>query len=167
MTSTLTHRPATRRPRAARAAAMGLAAAASISLMGAAAPAATATPSVGADTVAADKVVGKHKYGKWVTAGKTKCRFYIALGVSKKTANAAGSGHCKKKSAQVVVAAVSINNQKIKHTTQRGISKHVYTKAVKLKNPKGEQKICAFGWVNHPLVDSNPKRSEAKVCIKA
>ncbi|WP_159393644.1 hypothetical protein [Streptomyces albus] len=118
-------------------------------------------------TTAAQKIVGKDKYGKWTSSGalRTKCRFYIALSVGK-TAYAAGQGHCKSKQAQVVVAAISVNNKKVKHTVKRGWSKGVYTKAVKVKNPKGKQKICAFGWLNHPTDDTPVKRSEAKVCIK-
>jgi hypothetical protein len=158
----------TRRPRAGRAAIAGLAAAASLGLLGTAAPAATAAQSGGAAETGAKAIVGKDKYGKWVKTGplKTKCRVYIAVSAGA-SANAAASSTCKKRMSQVVVAAITINNQKIKHTTKRGTAKSVYTDAVKLKNPKGKQTICGIGWINSPADETNPVRSEAKVCIKA
>ncbi|WP_326615658.1 hypothetical protein OG863_00245 [Streptomyces decoyicus] len=155
-----------------RAAAMALSSGAVIASL-VAAPGAQAAPTheTGDTSVGAQKIVGKHKWGKWTKAGfgQVKCRFYIALSVSKKTASAAGRGHCKREQAQVVVAAITVNNQKIKHTVKRGGfwgHKDVYTKAVKAKNRKGKQTFCAFGWVNHPMDELNVKRSSAKVCIK-
>jgi hypothetical protein len=148
-----------------RATVAGLATVASLSLLGTAAPAATAAQS---DTAATSVVVGKDKYGKWVATGRTgiKCRVYVAVSAGA-TANGAASSTCKKKVSQVVVVGISINNNKIKYTTARGTATKVYTKAVKQKNPKGKQTICAFGYVNSTWDDTNPKRSEAKVCVKS
>ncbi|MEU1851778.1 hypothetical protein ABZ499_21505 [Streptomyces sp. NPDC019990] len=163
MTSVLT-----RRPRAGRAAVAGLAAAAFLGLMNAAAPAAIAAQSgttAGSGTTA---VVGKAKFGKWAKVGKlgNKCRVYVAVSAGA-TANGAANSECKKDIAQVVVVGVNINNGKIKYTKTTGTAKKLYTKAVKVKNPKGKQTICAFGYVNSTWDEANPVRSEAKVCVRA
>ncbi|MGW1746702.1 hypothetical protein ACWCRD_13980 [Streptomyces sp. NPDC002092] len=157
-----------RRTSLGRVAAAGLAATASLALLGAASPAATAALRVGTAHSGASAVVGKDGYGKWVATGpaRYKCRVYVAVSAGG-TANGAASGECKVRMSQVVVVGISINNNQIKHTTARGTAKKVYTKALKETNPRGKQNICAFAYVNSPLDESNPVRSEAKVCVKA
>ncbi|MFD8303143.1 hypothetical protein ACFV29_12445 [Streptomyces sp. NPDC059690] len=158
----------TRRTSVGRAAAAGLAATASLALLGAVAPAATAAQSGAGARGGATAVVGKDTYGKWVKTGptKVKCRIYVAVSAGS-SANAAASSTCKETINQTVVAALTINNQKIKHTSVIGKGKNLYTKALKAGNPRGRQTICAIGWVNSAVDPYNPERSEATVCIKA
>ncbi|MGW7076470.1 hypothetical protein ACWGH2_10430 [Streptomyces sp. NPDC054871] len=111
----------------------------------------------------------KDKYGKWSAAGWgsiNRCRYHVSLKVSKKKIRGQGDSHCKRKAAQVVVTAITINNDKAKYDVTRRNAKNIFAPSLKMKNPRGTQKICALGYVNHPLDETNPKRSEAKVCIK-
>jgi hypothetical protein len=158
----------TRRPGAGRTAVAGLAALATLGLLGAAAPAATAAHSGTAAQAGPTAVVGKDKFGPWVGTGPAgvDCRVYVAVSAGS-TANASASGTCKVRMSQTVVVGININNGRIKYTTKRGTAKNVYTDAVKVDNPRGRQTICAFGYVNSPLDETNPERSEAKVCVKA
>ncbi|MEU1475881.1 hypothetical protein ACFYZ8_00980 [Streptomyces sp. NPDC001668] len=157
-----------RRASVVRTAAAGLAAVASLTLLGAASPAATAAPSGTTAEAGAKAVVGKAGFGKWTKVGRTgnKCRVYVAVSAGT-TLNGAANSQCKKKESQVVVVGISINNDKIKYTKATGTAKSVYTKAVKEKNPRGKQTLCAFGYVNSTWDDTNPQRSELKVCVKA
>ncbi|NUT29645.1 MAG: hypothetical protein HOV84_27700 [Streptomyces sp.] len=155
MASTLT-----RRPRAGRVAVAGLAAFASLGLLGTAAPA-TAAPA------APKAVVGKDKYGKWTKTGPAlvDCRVYVAVSAGR-TVNATASGTCKFRMSQTVVAGITINGR-VKYITARGTGKKVYTDVVKVNNPRGKQTICGWGYVNSPLDETNPRRSEARTCFKA
>ncbi|MCT9079416.1 hypothetical protein [Streptomyces fulvoviolaceus] len=156
-----------RRTSVGRVAAAGLAAAASLALLGAADPAAAAPSGTASDT-GAKAVVGKAKYGKWTKVGKigNKCRVYVVVSAGT-TLNGVANSECKKGESQVVVVGISINNNKIKYTKATDTVKNLYTKVVKEKNPKGKQTLCAFGYVNSTWDDTNPVRSEAKVCVKA